>query len=331
MGHFTDLAVVDVGNIALVAQLTDRRDNGSGAGAEYFLQRAVVGSLHNVSDRQTLLGYRNAPVLEQIDAAHAGNARQNGADGRSGVNRAIDLEEAVHGADFLDILVLNAVQPQGLLVAQLVCLHLRDQGSSVVAAALGKAGAARAGTGVLVLNEDLDRVDAGGVVRTYRRTYDDELVGAGGADAEVRLGSDDERTDVQAGALCVRNPVLIEGNDRLDSLYEILDRQARQAHAVVGVDHALCVLVRAEQLDGAVRGAVCLQTLEGFHSVMQDHSCGIQLERLIGYDAGVVPAVFLIVVNNQHMIGIMHAETEIAFIRLGFGGSGAMGCDLQHG
>ena len=39
--------------------------------------------------------------------------------------------------------VLNAVQPQGLLVAQLVCLYLRDQGCSVVAAALGEAGAAR--------------------------------------------------------------------------------------------------------------------------------------------------------------------------------------------
>ena len=211
MGNFTDLTVVDVSNIALVAQLANRRDNSGSTGAEYLFQLAVVGSLHNVSDRQALLGYRNAPVLEQLDAAHTGNARQNGANSRSGVNGAVDLEEAVHGADFLNVLVLNAVQPQGLLVAQLVCLYLRDQGCSVVAAALGEAGAARAGTSVLILDEDLNRIDAGGVVSADRRAYDDELVGAGGANAQMRLGSDDKRTDVQAGALSVRNPVLIEG------------------------------------------------------------------------------------------------------------------------
>ena len=183
VGNFAHLTVVDMSNIALVAQLANRRDNSSSTGAEYLFQLAVVGSLHNVSDRQALLGYRNAPVLEQLDAAHTGNARQNGANSRSGVNGAVDLEEAVHGADFLNVLVLNAVQPQGLLVAQLVCLYLRDQGCSVVAAALGEAGAARAGTSVLILDEDLNRVDAGGVVCADRRAYDDELVGAGGANA----------------------------------------------------------------------------------------------------------------------------------------------------
>ena len=76
----------------------------------------------------------------------------------------------------------------------------RLDGSSVVAAALGEAGAARAGTSVLILDEDLNRVDAGGVVCADRRAYDDELVGAGGANAQMRLGSDDKRTDVQAGA-----------------------------------------------------------------------------------------------------------------------------------
>ena len=318
-------------NIALVAQLADRGDDCCGTGAEYLFQLAVVRSLHDVSDRQTLLGYRNAPLLEQLDAAHAGNARQNGANGRSGVDRAVDLEEAVHGADFLDILVLNAVEPQGLLVAELVRLDLRDQGCRVVAAALGEAGAARACTGVLVLDEDLYRIDAGGVVSADRRAYDDELVGAGGANAQMRLGRDDERTDVKAGALCVRYPVLIKLDDRLDRLDEILYRQARQAHTMVGVDHALCVLVGAEQLDGAVRGAVSLQTLKGLHCVMENHRCGIELERLIRYDAGVVPALFLIVVDDQHMIGIMNTETEIALVRLSLRSSGTLFCDLQHG
>ena len=100
---------------------------------------------------------------------------------------------------------------------------------------------------------------------------------------------------------------------------------------MVGVDHTLCILVRAEQLNGAVRSAVSLQTLKGLHRVMENHRCRIKLKRLIRYDAGVVPALFLIVVNNQHVIGIMNAKAEAAFVRLCFRSSSALCCDLQHG
>ena len=37
VGDRADLAVVDVGNVALIAQLADRRDDRRGTGAEYFL------------------------------------------------------------------------------------------------------------------------------------------------------------------------------------------------------------------------------------------------------------------------------------------------------
>ena len=154
--------------------------------------------------------------------------------------------------------MLHAVQPQGLLVAEVVRLDLADQAGCVVAAALGKAGAARAGAGIFVLNKNLDRIDAGGVIRADRRAHNDELVRSGRAHAEVRLGRDHERADIQAGALRVRHPVAVHGNQRLDRLHEVLNRQAGQAHAVVGVDHALGVFVRAEQLDRAVRRTVGL-------------------------------------------------------------------------
>ena len=118
---------------------------------------------------------------------------------------------------------------------------------------------------------------------------------------------------------------------RHTELPDLLRLGARQAHTMVGVDHALCVLVGTEQLDGAVRGAVGLQTLKGLHCVMENHRCRIELERLIRYDAGVVPALFLIVVNDQHMIGIMNTKAEVAFVRLCFRSSSALCCDLQHG
>ena len=49
---------------------------------------------------------------------------------------------------------------------------------------------------------------------------------------------------------------------------------------------------------------------------MENHRCRIKLKRLIRYDAGVVPALFFIVINDQHVIGIMNAKAEVAFVRL---------------
>ena len=45
---------------------------------------------------------------------------------------------------------------------------------------------------------------------------------------------------------------------------------------------------------------------------MENHRCRIKLKRLIWYDAGVVPTLFFIVVNDQHVIGIMNAKAEVA-------------------
>ena len=38
-----------------------------------------------------------------------------------------------------------------------------------------------------------------------------------------------------------------------------------------------------------------------------------------------------IVINDQHVIGIMNTKAEAAFVRLCFRSSGALCCDLQHG
>ena len=255
-------------------------------------------------------------MLEQVDAGTAGNTRQNRADTRSGINRAVDFEEAVHGTDFLDILVLDAVQPQGLLIAEIMCLDLRDQGGRVVAAALGEAGTTRACTGVLVLNEDLNRVNTGGVVCANRRADDDELVGLRGADTQMRLGCDDKRADVQRSALSMRNPILFALDQCLDSLNEILNRYRRQAHTCIGIDHTLCVAVRTEQLNLALRRTVCLQTLKGLHGIVQDHCSRIQLDRCVRYDAGIMPADALRMIHDEHVISIVDAETEMRLIRL---------------
>ena len=115
--------------------------------------------------------------------AAAGNAGQNGADGSSGVHLAVDLEHDVHAANFLDVLLLHAVQPQHLCVALLLGQLAGLDGSSVVAAALGEAGQAGSGTDVLVFNIDADGVDALGIVSA--RGSADEAAFSGKTEADM--------------------------------------------------------------------------------------------------------------------------------------------------
>ena len=212
--------------------------------------------------------------------------------------------------------MLYAIQPQALFVAQLMTLNLRNQGCSVVAAALGEAGAARASTRVLVLNEDFNRIDAGGVVSANRRADNHKLMGLRGTNTQMRLISEDERTNVQRGTRQRRNPVLFYLDQRLDCLNKVLNRQLRQAHTGIGVPHTLCVAVRTEQLNLSFRRAVCLHALERLHGIVQNHGSRIQLNRLIRHNARVMPADALGVVNNQHMIGIVITKSQIVLIRL---------------
>ena len=226
--------------------------------------------------------------------------------------------------------MLNAIQPQGLLVAQIVRLDLRNQRSCVVTAALGKAGTARACTGVLVLDEDLDRVDAGGVVRANRRADDDKLMGCRRTNAQMGLGRNDKRTDVQAGPLLMGYPILVGLDQRLDCLNKVLGRQRRQAHTMVGVLHTLCVAVGTEQLYRTVGQTVCLHALKGLHCIVQNHGSRVECERLIGHDACVMPSLTLSVVNDEHVVGVVFAKAQSRFVGLFFLVLGQFVADVEH-
>ena len=62
LGDCADLAVADVGVLALPDQLLDGGDDRSGAGAEDLFQLAVAGSLHDVGDGQRSVGTYRKPA-----------------------------------------------------------------------------------------------------------------------------------------------------------------------------------------------------------------------------------------------------------------------------
>ena len=97
-------------------------------------------------------------LLQQLHAALAGDAGQDGAGQLRGDDGVPDLEHDVHRADFLDVFALHAVQPEHLGIALELGLVAGAVAGGVVAAALGVAGAAADGADVLGLDHDLDRV-----------------------------------------------------------------------------------------------------------------------------------------------------------------------------
>ena len=263
-----------------------------------------------------------APVLQQLDDGAAGDAGQNGAHAGGGVDLAVDLEHDVHGADFLDVLLLNAVQPQHLGEAALLGQLAGLDGRGVVAAALRKAGQSRGGTDVLILNIDADGVEALGVVGTGGCADDGKAVMLGGVNAQAHIGSDAERTDVQGRAVGVGHPVAVHIDQRLDRLHKVLRRDGGHAETVRGIVKTVRVAVGAEQLDLAVRGAVGLHALKNFLCVVEHSGSRVHLPRAIGDDAGVMPALARGIVHQEHVVAELLAEAELRlvlrlFLRMG--------------
>src|SRR5699024_3118365 len=255
LGDGADLAVPDVSVLALPDQFLDGGDHGGGAGAKDLLQLARPGGGHHVGNGLLALDPLVAQVLQQLDAAAAGDAGQDGAHGGGGIDIAVDLEHDVHAAHFFDVLLFHAVQPQHLGIALLFGQLAGLDGSGVVAAALGEAGQAGGGADVVVFHVDADGVDPLGVVGAGGGADDAENVFLGGVDAQAHVAGKGKGTDVQGRAVGVGDPVAVHVHDGLDGLDVVVLRDGGDAQAVGRVLHPLGVAVGPEQLDGAVRGA----------------------------------------------------------------------------
>ena len=91
------------------------------------------------------------------------------------------------------------------------------------------------------------------------------------------------------------------------------------------------VALRAEQLDFVLRGAVGLHALKALLGVVKHHGGGVQGQGAVGHDAGVVPALALVIVHDEHMVGEDFAEAQLALVGgLGLRGGGFGDLDIQH-
>ncbi len=113
------------------------------------------------------------------------------------------------------------------------------------------------------------------------------------------------------------HPVTLHIHQSLNSLHEILFRDLGDAQTVGRILETLCVAVRAEQLHGVIRGAVSLHALKNLLCIVEHHRGRVQLEGSVGDDAGIVPALALGVIHDEHVVGKFLAEAQLRLV-LGF-------------
>ena len=153
----------------------------------------------------------------------------------------------------------------------------------------------------------------------------------GSVHAQTHIIGKDEGTDVQGSAVGVGHPVAVHIHQSLNGLNVVLYRDLGDAQTVGRILKTLGVAVRAEQLHGVIGGAVGLHALKDLLCVVEHHGSGVQFKGAVGNDAGIVPALALGVIHDEHMVGELFAEAELRLIGgLCLGRSRAGDLDIQH-
>src|SRR5262249_49907369 len=146
LGLGAGAAVADREIAAVELDRADRRQYRRGTAGKALSEPPACGILAPLAEGIGLLTHRDPRVLGQGDDRVAGDAVEDRVADRWRLHRAVAKDkENVHAAKFLDPAVLDGVEKHDLLAAVPVSLLLRQQAGGVVAAALRRPGAARAG------------------------------------------------------------------------------------------------------------------------------------------------------------------------------------------
>ena len=108
-----------------------------------------------------------------------------------------------------------------------------------------------------------------------------------GVHAQDCVRCDYEGTQVERGAVFMRDPVRVNRDDSLERL----------KIKVLGD-----IFRRAEELDNALCRSVGLQALKYLLRIVQNVGAGHELDGPIGHHARVMPALALVVIHKEHMV-----------------------------
>ena len=263
----------NVDHLAVVEDTVDGSADGGSAGSEALQQTALSGSLLHLVDGELSLGdLELVPLAGELDDGLASDTGENETVQRSSDELLLTLlvdpqEEDVHGASLHDDAV--GTHAQQLAVALLLPLVGGQNGGGVVSAELVSAVTTRPGTDVLLIGNQLDGLEAGGVVGAGGRADGVHLAGLGRMHAEEGIGGNAGRADVQRVALAGRNPVLVHSHQLLDGFQMHIHIQRRQTESLDGGVHTQNVLTRTEHAHMSLVVTVSLHSLEALRKLSQ--------------------------------------------------------------
>ena len=290
----------------------DRRHHRRGAARERLDQPSACRFGAPLVDRVALFAHLDALRACKRQDRVAGDAGQDRAGQRGRRHAAVvEHEEDVHAAQFLDPAALGRVEEDHLVAAVADRLGLREQAGRIVAAALGGAGAALRGAGVLLADPDRHGRRAALEIRADRRGEHHVEIFRRRLHAEKHFGREHERAQVQRTAVAVGDPVGV-------GLHQPLDRFDEQVFGKFGhrqtprrILEAARVSLGTEQRGAAVGESIRLHPLEDLLRVMQHRRRRIDRQRRARGDPRVVPALGVAIADHRHVIGEDAPESGI--------------------
>ena len=282
----------------LVAQASERRNHGGRTDTRCTVEGALGVRLEHFIDRNAALFDRHLHVAQQRQHAVARNPWEDSAAKGRRDDGAVDDEHDVHQPGLFHPLALDPIEPEHVVETLLLRLECGEHAAGVVAAALGRAGAAGERADVDVFGDEIDRARE---IRAARARFDDEAERVGGPHAERLGGAEHDGTNVERGAVAFRDPVAIELHERRRAIHEDGRRNLGHGHALAGPVHAGVVGIGTEEHRAAVGPRKGLEALEDALAVVGDgRSRGHHLGA-VGNNLRVAP--FTVgVVGHQHVV-----------------------------
>ena len=172
----------------------------------------------------------------------------------------------------------------------------------VVAAAFGKAGAAAHGANILILDHNANRVDALGIIAAAGGGNDHKGDVVRHVYTKALIVAKHKRAQIKRGAKRVGNPLFFQFYKCGQDLQRLILVKQRQAHSFGRAVETTDIFHRAEELNTAIGAAIGLQSLKDLGTIVQNGRGGVQLDLSTGNDAGILPALAVLIFHDEHMV-----------------------------
>ena len=286
---------------------------------ECLLHCAVLAALHQFVNCNFALNGFHAPASCQLQNGFSGYAGQDGAVQLGCHQLAVPDEHQVHAAAFFYIFSFNAVNPYNLRIALLCRLFACSGCRCVVAAAFCIACAAANRTHIIHFNQHIHRSQTALVVAAYHAGNHHKCRMRDAMQCQICICTEQEGTQIQRCTILVGHPILFHLYEFSQIFHCILHIKLRQAQSFCGIVHTLEVFRRAEHLHLAAGCAVRLQPFKNLCAVMEYQCAGVQRNIPKGNDAGVLPAVFAVILHHKHVVCKCYAKGHGSRIGLHLG------------